>query len=80
MRREVQLLECACHGGFSLPVFGVFPAMFSVRTGLPARFVYCPYRKSHLAANGAGTGCTFRREFGTILGPTGEACPVASLQ
>jgi hypothetical protein len=40
----------------------------------------CPYRKSHLAANGAGTGCTFRREFGTILGPTGEACPVASLQ
>jgi hypothetical protein len=39
----------------------------------------CPYRKSHLAANKAGTGCTFRRELGTIPAPTAEACPVASL-
>ena len=32
------------------------------------------------AANKASASCTFRRELGTIPDPTGEACPVASLQ
>ena len=40
----------------------------------------CPCRKSHLAANKRGTDSTFRRELGTIPAPTGESCPVASLQ
>jgi hypothetical protein len=38
-----------------------------------------PYRKSHLAANWAGTRSTFRCELGTIPDPTGEVCPVASV-